>query len=237
MHKLDRSKIPAPVCLTGFDYHTQTWNDFRGPCRKQVRLALQRIQGQQIATNNADDEAEQIAGLRCAYCEGPIFKGGHLEHFCRKNRRHPDGYPELTFAWDNLFLSCDSREHCGHFKDRPAAEPYDAHDLVKPDQDDPDAFFFFCSSGAVYVRDRAGMSDAHRYRASETIRVFNLDCPTLRGARCKALKRYSRGPSTPLDELMDWDPELRELYIREELENTSWDPYATTIRHFFEKLN
>ena len=67
MHKLDRTSVPAPTCLTAYDYTTHTWDDFGGQCKREVRLALQRMQGQPIATEDEDDEAEYIIGLRCAY--------------------------------------------------------------------------------------------------------------------------------------------------------------------------
>lgn len=233
MHNLDRSSVPVPVCLAGYNFQTQTWDDLDRGCKRQVRLLLQRIQGLQIA----DDEAEYIIGLRCAYCEGPIRHGGHLEHFRRKNRHHPNGFPELTFAWDNLFLACDSNSHCGHYKDRPSADAYDPDHLIKPDIHVPDDYLYFHSTGQVLVRNtRRHMTDEDRFRASETIRVFNLDCSTLRGERTKALKRYRDTNLGILEFLMDeCDAEEREGYIHDEIEATRWDPFATTIKHFFEK--
>lgn len=237
MHWLDRSSVPTPACLTGYDYRTHTWSDLDAGCKRQVRLALQRIQGQQIATDDADDNAEFIVGLRCAYCEGPIRHGGHLEHFRRKNRSHPNGYPALTFSWENLFLACDSQEHCGHYKDRPGADPYDADDLIKPDIHNPDDFLYFHSTGQIMVRNtRPGMTDAEKQRASETIRVFNLDCGTLRGARHRVLKVYLDKNPGMLEFLMnECTSAERDAFIREEIEATRWEPYATTIKHFFEK--
>lgn len=240
MHKLDRSSVPAPDCLSAWDYTQKTWEDFGrdgAVCKRQVRLALQRIQGQQIASDEADDRAEFIMGLRCAYCEGPIRYGGHLEHFRRKNRKRTDGYPELTFSWENLFLACDSNNHCGHYKDRPSADAYDPDNLIKPDIDDPDDYLYFHSNGQVMVRNaRNAMTDADRWRAIETIRVFNLNCGTLRGERSKALKLYSDRNIGILDFLMEeCTPHEREDFIREEIESTRWEPYATTIKHFFEK--
>lgn len=236
MHKLDRSSVPAPVCLTGYDYRIQTWANLDQGCKRQVRLALQRIQGQQIATNDADDEAFFIFGLRCAYCEGAIRHGGHLEHFRRKNRKRADGYPELTFVWENLFLACDSQEHCGHYKDRPRAEAYDPDDLIKPDIHAPDTFLYFHSTGAVMVRStRSDMTDEERRRASETIRVFNLDCGPLQGARFRAIKTYRDKTPGILEFLMECEVADREAFIRDEIEATHWEPYSTTIKHFFEK--
>jgi len=234
MHKLDRTAVPAPICLGHYDHGTQTWGQLHPECKRLVRLALQRMQGQYCRADDADDAEYVIWGLRCAYCESQIFYGGHIEHFRRKNRHRPDAYPELTFAWDNLFLACGATEHCGHYKDRPSAAPYDPDDLIKPDEHNPDAFLFFHSRGSVLVRDRTGMTDVDRHRALETIRVFNLNCGHLRGARKKSLNAYRAKNPGLIDELMTFDEVLRREYILSEIEATKWDPFSTTIKHFFE---
>lgn len=241
MHQVDRFSVPAPACLQDWDYTKKTWEDFHREglaCKRQVRLTLQRIQGQQIATHDADDSADFILGLRCAYCEGAIRHGGHLEHFRRKSPSHPNGYPELTFAWENLFLACASQEHCGHYKDRAGAENYDADDLIKPDIHNPDDFLYFHSTGQVMVRStRREMTDAERWRAVETIRVFNLDCGTLRGSRFRVVKTYADKNNGILEFLMECELADREAFISAEIDATRWEPYATTIKHFFEKAS
>jgi len=237
MHKLDRIAVTAPACLNHYDYRKQTWQQLDAECKRQVRLALQRLQARSQEFDDADDSAYVIWGLRCAYCESQIFYGGHIEHFRRKNRHRPDGYPELTFDWKNLFLACGATEHCGHYKDRPCADPYDPDDLIKPDEHDPDVFLFFHSSGCVRVRNRVDMDASDRHRAEETIRVFNLNCGHLRGARHKALKAYQEKSPGLIDDLMTFDEALRREYILCEIEATKRDPYSTTIKHFFETVS
>lgn len=174
---------------------------------------------------------------RCAYCEGQIRHEGHIEHFRRKNATH--GFPYLTFAWENLFLACGSKEHCGHYKDRKGAAPYDPANLIKPDQDDPEQFLYFHSSGEVRPRTGENISPQNAFRASETIRVFGLDTPVLKGARHRAIQGYKK----ELEELEAWlageneteQQELLQAHIQAELEETKWLPYATTIKHFFTK--
>jgi uncharacterized protein (TIGR02646 family) len=232
MHLIDRNATQAPACLADWDYHTQNWDDFGGKCKRELRLALQRMQSQQFIADDADDTAYCILGLRCAYCESQIYHGGHIEHFRRKNPAH---FPHLTFEWTNLFLACDSQRHCGHYKDRPRAPVYNPNDLIKPDQHDPDDYLYFHSSGEVRVRNRAGMSENDHHSGAETIRVFNLDCGPLRGARSKVASAYRNKYPTLLDELMGFPENDRNEYITLEIEATRWEPHSTTIRHFFEK--
>jgi uncharacterized protein (TIGR02646 family) len=230
MHKLDRTSVADPACLKAFDYTTHTWQEFKSPCKRVVRLALQRIQGQQVATDDADDKAEFIWGLRCAYCESQIFFGGHIEHFRRK--RH---FPELTFEWTNLFLACASTQHCGHYKDHSRTLPYNPDELIKPDVHDPDTYLYFHSSGEVRVRNNQELPPEELRRASETIRVFNLNESALTGLRRAAVSNYKARSPNILQSLMEFSPEDRQEYIQMEIEATQWESFSTTIRHFLEK--
>ncbi len=233
MHLLDRSAVAPPGCLADWTYPDNNWDDFGGACKKQLRLALQRLQSREIIDDGADDEVEYLIGLRCAYCEGQIYCGGHIEHFRRKNPNH---FPELTFEWTNLFLACGSTEHCGHYKDRQNAPAYNPDELIKPDVHNPNEYLYFHSSGEVRVRNRKGMTDADRHRGAETIRVFNLNCRRLVGDRNRVLKHYVDSKKQFLDDLMEFEEHDRETFIAEEIDATRHEPYWTTIRHFFDKL-
>lgn len=232
MHKLDRNSVRKPACLDEYDYRTHGWDKLTSEHKKEIRLSLQKMQGQPVHTAECNDEAESTIPVRCAYCESLIRFGGHIEHFRRKNRDH---YPELTFVWNNLFLSCDARgekEHCGHYKDRPNAPDYNPDQLVKPDEHDPDDFLYFHSSGEVRVCGKKNMLPGDQKRAEETIRVFNLNDGKLQSRRFKALKEYKkRGFMDALMEL-DMNDSERASLIDQELEKTKWEPFATTIRHF-----
>ncbi|MDB5334581.1 MAG: Uncharacterized protein JWN70_200 [Planctomycetaceae bacterium] len=234
MHKLNRAAVQRPACLDNYDWNTQTWDKLHGQNKKRVRLSLQSMQGQQIVDDASDDEQYFIVGLRCAYCEGQIYYGGHIEHFRRKNPAH---YPALTFEWTNLFIACGSKEHCGHYKDRPSAPPYAPDNLIKPDEHVPDDYLYFHTSGEVRVRHRPGMTDNDRRRGAETIRVFNLNCGRLRGDRQKAVNLYLSRSKRILEDLMEFEENDRQAFIDEEIEATKWEPFWTTIRHSFEKLH
>lgn len=226
MLSLNRTAIEAPNCLAEYDYRTHTWEQFGGECKRQLRQALVRLQNNPAL--NADVAHEY--GVRCAYCETAIYHEGHIEHFRRKNRTR--GFPELTFEWNNLFLACGSNDHCGHFKDRKQAEPYEPDDLIKPDTHSVDDYLYFHSAGEVRIRAELNARDAHI--ASETIRVFGLDNSALSGARVKALQAYRKLKDEELEEIASWDEAERNEYLQGEIDITRWDPYASTIRHFLQ---
>jgi uncharacterized protein (TIGR02646 family) len=214
MHKLARTLSPAPVCLAAYDYRHQPWTDLDPGHKQQIRFGL-----------------EQLQDVRCAYCEGPVYSDGHIEHFRRKNQGR---FPHLMFDWDNLFLSCGAHDHCGHYKDRPAADPYDPNDLVKPDDNDPDDYFYFHSWGDV--RPRPNLSQNYLNRALETIRVFNLNCGVLAADRRRAIRTYRESHPAILDDLMAFEESDRQEFIAAEIQATRCDPHWTVIRHYFEKV-
>ena len=103
----------------------------------------------------------------CAYCECTLT-GKQIEHF--KNK---DKYKKDTFTWENLFGSCDDRNRCGHYKDSRKATPYDISNKLKPDVDDANDYLIFLTNGDVVVK--KDLTVCQKLRATETIRVFNLD--------------------------------------------------------------
>lgn len=228
MHKLDRSSVAAPDCLLQYDARAQTWDDLTRDhdCKSQVRSSLAILQGTPGITMV---EGASEFGIRCAYCESTILHEGHIEHFRRKNRNH---FPEHTFAWPNLFLACGSSEHCGHYKDRRSALPYNPDDLIKPDEHDPEQFLYFHSSGSVLIRE--ALADEDTFRASETIRVFGLNNGSLPGARARAVAKYRDIILDDLTEIASWSPSDLEEYLQTEIDATRWQPYSTTIKHFLQ---
>jgi uncharacterized protein (TIGR02646 family) len=219
MRRIDRAAVAAPACLSSYTPDSCSWDDepgktrFGGQDKLDVRSALDVMQ----------------AGC-CAYCESATYGDAHIEHFRRKNKAH---FPQLMFTWGNLFLSCNALDHCGHHKDR-GGRPYDPADLVKPDQHDPDDYFYFHSAGQIRVRSNIGEQDA--FRAKETIRVFRLDCGALEAARRRAVEAYQRRDPGIIDALCELDEASRQAFIDDEIRATARDPHSSVIRHLFEKV-
>lgn len=215
MHKLNRPNN-GPLCLADYDHTSQKWDDMASLDKSSIRTSLDTMQ------------ANHCGQSICAYCECPIYDRGHIEHFRRKNKKK--GFPELTFSWENLFLSCNSSEHCGHFKDRHGAAPYNPDHLVKPDEMDPDDYLYFHSSGVVRTREDLIETDTNR--AKTTINVFGLNNKALEGSRSSALKAYKKISEDYLDEIENWSESDKFEYLTSEIKQTANDPYATTIRHY-----
>lgn len=201
MRKLDRTKVPAPPCLNEYD-KGQNWNQIKPEHKQQIRDALTLMQGR-----------------HCAYCER-LRKDEEIEHFRPKNR-----FPQLTFEWSNLFLACKFEDSCGKHKDH-AVRNYSPDDLIDPCIDDPDEFLKFYSDG--HVQPVRGASPEKEHRAKETIRVFNLNSPSLVNARRNFLRQYA--DRTAFESLSDEDYEamLLDIYQKE--------PFPTALRQWLHSL-
>ena len=213
MRKLDRTAAPPPASLAHYKHGANTWNDLLPEHKEQIWAQL-----------------DQMQRRLCAYCEGSLDEGQHIEHFRRKSL-----HPRLTFAWVNLFGSCNREECCGHFKDT-GGSPYNPDDLINPCDDDPDDFFRFYSDGTIRVRD--GLSPTHQRRATETLRVFNLQAEhgRLRALRRQAFVGYEALEGSIVEALLGFSEADRRDFIREEIQRTADEPFSTVIRHLFQDL-
>ena len=215
MHKLDRENIPVPVCLARYKHGTDHWKDVSYTDKQTIREGLQQMQ----------------AGL-CAYCEGDLSQlYQHIEHF-----RQQAHFPQLSFQWNNLFLSCDQQDSCGRYKDKQPFHSYKHENLLDPCVDDPDAFLSFASDGAIHPREN--LSTKQRQRAEETLRIFGLDANwgRLRRMRQQTLKGYQleKGFADMIENLEALTEEERSEYLSEEITAIRNHPFCTTIRHFLE---
>lgn len=210
MRKLDRLKAPAPSCLARYQHGRHNWGDVSSEDRQEIQACLEKIQ-------------RRI----CAYCEGSLDDfGQHIEHF-----RPKGADPTQTFRWDNLYWSCDHVDSCGQHKDSKG-KPYDVDDLIAPCVDDPDRFLNFIANGAIEIQ--PGLSEKDKRRATETIRVFNLDPAygRLRRLRERQLATYVAVEPGITEVLMEWGPEDKRAFVEEELEKISTQPFSAIIRHY-----
>jgi uncharacterized protein (TIGR02646 family) len=128
----------------------------------------------------------------CIYCESKIsIDNSHIEHVKPKAQGR---FPELTFVYDNLTVSCNGTSHnqeddiakysCGHKKE----DEYDEKRFLDPTKvkDIRDYFVYDCDDFEMLS---SGKNDA---KSEYTIRILKLDSPTLSVARRKALKTFRK---------------------------------------------
>ena len=207
MHQLQRDPT-QPKGLSNYQHGRDTWSN---TCPNQEeRQAIW-------------DKLNAMQGKRCAYCEADISGDSkHIEHFRQRSR-----YPQGTFAWDNLFGSCNRQNSCGKHKDEKAA-PYNDADLVKPDIEDPESLLVFDPNGGVSPR--KGLSPQATQRASETIRVFNLD-GVLKAIRRSELAGYVQTAEQFAEMAQHFSEAEWSTLLQEEIDNTTHLPFSTAIKH------
>lgn len=204
MHKLDRESEP-PSGLQRLKQGVNSWSDVTPELRDSIWERLNAMQGH-----------------RCAYCEATLrTTKRHIDHF--KQRR---SYPQGTFEWGNLFGSCNRASSCGYGKDRSGA--YLANDLIKPDEDNPEAYLLFLPSGVVHSR--AGLNSRDSRRAEETIRILGLN-GDLSEIRRRAVGPYLETAEAFMQMSEEYEVEKWLPLLKEELRAVVDLPFATAIRH------
>lgn len=237
MHKLDRSNVATPACLTGTAYVNKEWGDLTPEDKRDIRRALVAMQ------HLPGPAGETIA--RCAYCEiavsdpnppnndSPVSpeERSSIEHF-----RAKAAHPALTFSWSNLFLCCSTQGlglRCEKAKDDAGTDIYSPDDLLKPDDDDPEHYLQFSSNGTIAPR--PGQTEQAKKRALETIRVLKLDHDHLTALRKAAIEQVKQRVDIALSPNTTADPDLLdEMYaefIDRELNATAHLAFATAIKH------
>lgn len=126
----------------------------------------------------------------CAFCDGRIGVESRetVEHFRPKSR-----FPELAYAWDNLFPCCDLCQSMKREQFDPA--------LLKPDDADY-AFssYFVVNYKTGEVEPSPHADDTARHRAETSIRLYWLNLPYRTVARCREWEHYCRDPEGCLDD-------------------------------------
>jgi uncharacterized protein (TIGR02646 family) len=175
------------------------------------------------------EELEKMQRGLCAYCECRLNRK-HIEHF--KNRKL---HIQETFNWNNLFGSCgDSSQkggwnRCGIFKDSGAVN-YQVNNLIKPDIDSPDDYLLFLTNGKVSPQ--AGLEGQALLKATETIRVFNLNDDTkLFNSRRVALEIIQEQVDALYELFDECDEKTWQDMLDAELNNIQGEEFETALRH------
>ena len=208
MHRLNRGE--APPCLAQYHHPQHTWDDVSAPHKAEIRQHLERMQGR-----------------RCAYCEGPLDAlGQHIDHFAQKR---PGRAPQLTFAWENLLLSCVQERTCGKSKDRA---DYALGELLHPAQEDPELPLRFYADGSIDLR--VPPQSAKGHRAQTALRVLNLNDVRLRNMRKQAARDFIRSDPSIFQALSEEEPELRAAIVADLQTFIAGQDFCTALKHLVE---
>ena len=131
---------------------------------------------------------------QCFYCEQKIGKS-HIEHFIPRDAN----LKNTECNYNNLFLSCEAKEHCGTKK----ANKYDENKYIRIFstnillQENPSDFFEYTAEGKIKVK-KSLSSDVER-RAVNTIELLNLNHKDLINARRTMFKNIESFRQSGLD--------------------------------------
>lgn len=121
----------------------------------------------------------------CGYTELSMpfdAEPSHIDHFKRKS---PDFFPNLTFNWDNLIVSCCSDDFGGRYKDMAYLKGKSSiayNNILNPVIEDPHDYFEYTEWGEIVVKSM--LADTIQIeKATETISAFNLKHSSLQSRR------------------------------------------------------
>jgi uncharacterized protein (TIGR02646 family) len=155
-----------------------------------------------VRTNTRKYILVEEQGKQCAYTELPIEyekNNTHIEHLKRKNAAF---FPELTFEWTNLFVSCNASDFGGKYKDETYLKGKVKADnalIINPSIDNPADFFELKSWGELTIKEN--LNDTDRRKAEITRDAFNLNHNSLKQRRIEIIqmiKQYQNGGLDPI---------------------------------------
>jgi uncharacterized protein (TIGR02646 family) len=153
---------------------------------------------------------------KCTYCESKIshVDYGHIEHFKPKSR-----FPDLTFEWTNLLLSCPICNGPEYKGDR-FPEGSEGGPLINPCDDKPEEHFQFIFDSVAKLASVIGKTT----RGQTTERVLGLNRSNLREYRSKVIMTLY-----VLSDYAKTDPDAQTLLAEACLDEGE---YAAFVRSF-----
>jgi len=110
----------------------------------------------------------ELAHGKCVFCESALEVTTYLEieHYLAKTAN-----PDLAFEWTNLLPACRLCNNAKGEQDHKGA-------LLKPDDEDPEPYFWIHPDTGK-LEPHPKLDNVQSYRATETIRLCNLQRPAL----------------------------------------------------------
>jgi len=153
---------------------------------------------------------------KCVFCEGRLGSQAYpqIEHYVSRKVA-----PGRAFEWTNLLPVC---QICNTSK----GDADHQGDLLKPDAEDPEPFFWIGPEGGIAPHPRLNAEETRR--AAETIRLCDLNRGGLREDRfvvANSVRRWLGRTAEPVDGLSE--------LVREEWDELSDPrfPHKVVVRH------
>ena len=131
----------------------------------------------------------------CAYCEKKISSSStssNIDHFKTRNL-----FPEKTLDYNNLLVSCNTKERCSSLKDSHKSllkRKEDYGNIINPVIENPNSFFDYLLSGEMIPLDE---------KAKFTIELFDLNHQSLYDERKILADTLQYCLDLSLDEIYD----------------------------------
>lgn len=147
MKQLVKENVPKFLTKFVLQKQPKVWEDI-SPIRQQLRKHIL-------------DEQNHF----CAYTELRLdtVDDCHIDHYHTRNL-----FPEETFKYENLLVSCNSEHYGAKYKDKYIKTKEDYKELVNPIEDSPSDFIEFGFTGKVGTVNSC-------IKGKQTISSFNLN--------------------------------------------------------------
>ncbi|KAF0131817.1 MAG: hypothetical protein FD155_341 [Bacteroidetes bacterium] len=156
-----------------------------------------------VRTNTRKYILENEQSNQCAYTELPLEyekNNSHIEHLKRKDSAF---FPELTFKWTNLFVSCNSDDFGGKYKDEKYLKGKTKADnalIINPALENPNEYFELTYWGELTIKD--DLQEIAKTKAEETIKAFYLNHNSLQDRRREMIQSVNDYKNGGLDSEM-----------------------------------
>lgn len=160
-------------------------------------------EGQQVRSSTREYILTREQFNQCAYTELPLEyekNDSHIEHLKRKDSAF---FPELTFEWTNLFVSCNFDDFGGRYKDEKYLKGKTRDDnalIINPSLENPSEYFELTNWGELTIKtDLQGIAKS---KAEETIKAFNLNHNSLQERRREIIQSVNDYKNGGIDSKM-----------------------------------
>ncbi|NOQ25583.1 MAG: TIGR02646 family protein [Bacteroidales bacterium] len=168
--------------------------DFYAKYLKKESPTEWKTLSQAIGSNVREHILDIEQNNQCAYTEIALdhnSRNSHIDHFKKRAL-----FPEETFNWNNLLVSCNRENYGAKYKDKHIHKQ-DYNNILNPTIDNPSSFFHYSFTGNIGEKT---IDKINGERVANTISLFGLNNKSLverRATIAEQVKIYSNQLSLP----------------------------------------